>query len=67
MDKLVQTHKECVARGDFYVARRVLMFMINSKLTLGLGDIDWTVESVLNACGYQPSSVSNRGVATYRK
>jgi hypothetical protein len=60
-------HQRCVRNGKYFVARKLLGFLRNSKITLGLGDIDFEVELILNACGYNTYSVDKWGVATYRK
>jgi hypothetical protein len=61
---LKNKHQELVCCGCYYVARRLLQFLIHNKVKLGLGDIDWTVEDILMGLNLR-SHTDARGMITY--
>lgn len=66
MESLVQIHRNCVSSGRYDVARKLLRFLNESVIRLGLSDTDWEVEEILDSCNYR-HTVNHRGIITYYK
>lgn len=58
-------HYMFVRQGKYAAANKILKLLLNGRLRLGLGDVDWEVDKVCERLGC-PSSVSPRsGAITY--
>ena len=46
-------YREFVRTGQFFEARSILKLLRNGKVTLGLCDEDWNVQTVLEGAGFR--------------
>lgn len=49
--KLMDAHRELVRQGKLLEAREVLRLLRNGRVKLGLGNVDWNVESLCEELG----------------
>lgn len=45
--KIINKHKELVAKNQYDIARRILRFMVAKRETLGIGNSDWRLANIL--------------------
>jgi len=60
MLKLKFLHIDLVRKGKYEVARRLLHFIIDKRIKLGLGDVDYELEQVLRNIGINPTYTNFR-------
>lgn len=49
--KVMEFHRELVRSGQYIAARKVLSFLRDGRIALGLGDVDWYLETSLEKLG----------------
>ncbi len=62
--KLMEEHRSCVRSGRLYEARSILHFLRTGYIRLGFDDISWSVEQVLESCGFHISINPRSGMAS---
>ncbi len=62
--KLMEEHRSCVRSGRLHEARRILHFLRTGYIRLGFDDISWSVEQVLESCGFHISINPRSGMAS---
>lgn len=54
--KIINKHKELVAKNQYDIARRISRFMVAKRETLGIGDSDWRLANILEELGVKSYS-----------
>lgn len=49
--KLIEVHQSLVKEGNLFAARKLLHFLKDGNIVLGLSDDDYEVESILEKAG----------------
>lgn len=62
---LMLKYAELIKKGNFYVGRRILWFLQSGHIGLGLGDIDWEVQTILDNIGLHGIISANGNTARY--
>ena len=63
---IMEAHARYIRRGQYHEARRILHMLINGKITLGLSDIDWSTQCILEPLGcYIYTSRNGNRVTVY--
>ena len=49
--RLIDEHLNAVRRGEYELARFLLLLLRKSRLSVGLGDISFQIETIAEKCG----------------
>lgn len=61
--RVMEYHRELVRGGQYIAARRVLVLLKDGRISLGLGDVDFSLEIQLEKLGCRIAYIGRRCTA----